>query len=156
MNGPWSTLSICTPLALSSANIFSSDSCASLRCSAVASAAASWTTFLSACESLSQERLPIRNGVISYLWPVSEMYFCTSCSLPAQMLTSGFSCPSTTPCCSATYSSENLICCASAPTLCMMSTVTASGGVRIFRPFKSSGLSSGRLLLLIWRMPLSQ
>ncbi len=38
----------------------------------------------------------------------------------------------------------------------MMSIVTASGGVRIFRPFMSAGVAIGRLLLVMWRMPLSQ
>ncbi|NDG40514.1 MAG: thioesterase family protein [Betaproteobacteria bacterium] len=37
----------------------------------------------------------------------------------------------------------------------MMSTVTASGGVRIFKPFISAGDLIGRLLLDIWRIPLS-
>lgn len=101
-NAALSTVSMRTPLAFSSAMSLSSDSCDSLRCSAVASAAASRTAFRSASDSLSQLRLLIRNGVISYLWPVSEMNFCTSYSLLAWMFISGFSCPSTTPCCSAT------------------------------------------------------
>jgi hypothetical protein len=36
-----------------------------------------------------------------------------------------------------------------------MSIVVGSGGVRIFRPRRSSGRLIGRLLLLMWRMPLS-
>src|ERR687894_2137512 len=36
-----------------------------------------------------------------------------------------------------------------------MSMVIGSGGVRILRPFRSAGFTIGRLLLVIWRMPLS-
>ena len=58
--------------------------------------------FWSAGVRRSHERLLITNGFVSYLWPVSVRYFCTSYSLADAMFASGFSWPSTTPCWSAT------------------------------------------------------
>ena len=49
------------------------------------------------------------SGVVSYLWPVSEMYFWTSKKRDVQMWAAGFSWPSTTPCCIAVKSSPNAI-----------------------------------------------
>ena len=71
------------------------------RFSLPASAAASSTAFWSAFDRVSNTILLASSGVASYLWPVSEMYFCTSKSLEEWMFISGFSCPSTTPCWSA-------------------------------------------------------
>ncbi len=76
--GVLSTVLICTPLALRSATSLSSLSLDSLRCSAVASTAASISTLRSASDRRSQLRLLISSGVISYLWPVSEMNLFTS------------------------------------------------------------------------------
>jgi hypothetical protein len=43
------------------------------------------------------------------MWPVSEMFFCTSKNFLASMVGSGFSCASTVPFCSARYTSAKAI-----------------------------------------------
>src|SRR3989344_865622 len=77
-NAALSTVVTCTPLALRSPNSLSSASCDILRCSAVASAAASVTALRSASDRRSQVRLLIRNGVIWNMWLVRARCFCTS------------------------------------------------------------------------------
>ena len=71
------------------------------------SAAASVITFCSSGDSLSHVFLLSMNDCAPYVWRVSERYFCTSLNLAKAITDTGFSCPSTTLCSSAVYSSVN-------------------------------------------------
>ena len=73
------------------------------------------------------------------------MCFCTSCIFCVKRLECGFSVPSTTPVCSAWYTSEKAITCGSAPTARICDSSTLDDWMRIFRPLKSSGVFSGLL-----------
>ena len=68
----------------------------------------------------------------------------------------GFSWPSTTPCFRAICSSLKLIVATTAPRASMAAWVGSSGGVRTLSPFTSSGMFTGRLLLVRLRKPHSQ
>ena len=63
--------------------------------------------------------------------------------------------PSTTPDCSAWYSSENAITCGIAPSERMLASSTFELWMRIFRPLKSATWCSGRFALITSK-PLSQ
>ena len=64
---------------------------------------------MSAALSLSKAALFIRKMAGEYTWPVSVRCFCTWSNLAAMITDSGFSWPSTVPCCSAVNTSGKAI-----------------------------------------------
>ena len=68
------------------------------------------------------------------------------------MVGSGFSCPSTVPCCSARYTSAKAIGVALAPTDLVNIKNSGAGGTRSFMPFMSSGFLIS-LLAVTMRWP---
>ena len=67
----------------------------------------------------------------------------------------GFSCPSTAPVVNAGCRSAKLICSGLAPSALKMSVKMAPAAKRIFMPFRSAGLRTGRLLFESSRKPFS-
>ena len=68
---------------------------------------------------------------------------------------SGFSWPSTVPCCSAVNTSGNAIGVGMMPNALYAWMWTGFSIVRILRPLRSSGALTARLLLVMWRKPFS-
>ena len=64
---------------------------------------------LSAADSLSNTALFITKMQGEYTCPVSDRFFCTWSNLAEMMTDSGFSCPSTVPCCRAVNTSGKAI-----------------------------------------------
>ena len=85
------------------------------------------------------------------MWLVMEQNFCTSLSLAVAMMASGFSWASTTLVCSDEYTSAKLMVAGEASNALNMETQKGLGGMRIFMPFRSSGLVMARVLEVIWR-----
>ena len=91
----------------------------------------------------------------SQTWLVSEQYFCTSYSLADDTRVSGFSCPSTMRVCNAEYTSAKLMLVGAASSARKIDMMIGLGGTRSFIPRRSSGVATGRVLVVVTRKPLS-
>ena len=82
------------------------------------------------------------------------MFFCTSMYFCEVYDDRMFSVPSTTPVCSAWYTSEKAITCGNAPSVRSFASSTFDDWMRIFSPLTSAGVRSGRLAEITWKPPL--
>ena len=110
-----STVMTLLPFFLNSSTRRASEAMISRPVFSAASSITSPKIFFSSADSLPHSWPDTTVSSESTMWPVSEMFFCTSKNFFASMVGSGFSCASTVPFCSARYTSAKAIGVALAP-----------------------------------------